>query len=120
MLSSSSNKTDDNNIDSLLQKQDPQEEENSKENNIPYIDTYNNPFARNPIFSDDVEKIVGKGENQEKARPNYNFNECLELIRDSIKNIEASGFKVDSEETNLEKNYQIVIKIEKKEEEAQK
>ncbi len=119
-LLATSDKQEDSSLDSLLQtNNEGQEEKNENEtNNIPYLDTYNNPFARNPIFQDDVEKIVGKGQADGTVKPTYNFNECLELVRNAVKDIESSGFKVDSEEMNFEKNYQIVIKIEKKEEEG--
>ena len=83
---------------------------------VPYLDTYNNPFAHNPIFSDDVEKIMGKKIEEGQEVPKLNFNDCLDVVRDAVKRIEQSGFKVESEEMNFEKNYQIVIKIAKNEE----
>lgn len=87
-----------------------------EKNEVPYLDTYNNPFAHNPIFSDDVEKIMGKKIEEEKEIPKLDFNDCLDVVRDAVKRIEQSGFKVESEEMNFEKNYQIVIKIAKNEE----
>lgn len=87
-----------------------------EKNEVPYLDTYNNPFAHNPIFSDDVEKIMGKKIEEEKEIPKLDFNDCLNVVRDAVKRIEQSGFKVESEEMNFEKNYQIVIKIAKNEE----
>ena len=105
-------------IDSLL-KADPihlGEEKPQEEEKIPYLDTYNNPFAHNPIFQDDVKKIMGIEETKEQKVQKYDFNDCLTLVRNAIHDIESSGFKVDSEEMNFEKNYQIVIKIAKKEE----
>lgn len=83
---------------------------------VPYLDTYNNPFAHNPIFSDDVEKIMGKKIEEGQEVPKLDFNDCLDVVRDAVKRIEQSGFKVESEEMNFEKNYQIVIKIAKNEE----
>ncbi|MCI2042028.1 MAG: ParB/RepB/Spo0J family partition protein [Bacilli bacterium] len=87
-----------------------------EKNEVPYLDTYNNPFAHNPIFSDDVEKIMGKKIEEGQEVPKLNFNDCLDVVRDAVKRIEQSGFKVESEEMNFEKNYQIVIKIAKNEE----
>lgn len=87
-----------------------------EKNEVPYLDTYNNPFAHNPIFSDDVEKIMGKKIEEGQEIPKLDFNDCLNVVRDAVKRIEQSGFKVESEEMNFEKNYQIVIKIAKNEE----
>lgn len=87
-----------------------------EKNEVPYLDTYNNPFAHNPIFSDDVEKIMGKKIEEGQEIPKLDFNDCLDVVRDAVKRIEQSGFKVESEEMNFEKNYQIVIKIAKNEE----
>ncbi len=87
-----------------------------EKNEVPYLDTYNNPFAHNPIFSDDVEKIMGKKIEEGQEIPKLDFNDCLNVVRDAVKRIEQSGFRVDSEEMNFEKNYQIVIKIAKNEE----
>ena len=53
---------------------------------------------------------------QFRKKPSLDFNGCLNTVRDAVKKIELSGFKVESEEMNFEKNYQIVIKIAKKEE----
>lgn len=86
-----------------------------EKNEVPYLDTYNNPFAHNPIFSDDVEKIMGKKIEEGQEIPKLDFNDCLDVVRDAVKRIEQSGFKVESEEMNFEKNYQIVIKIAKNE-----
>lgn len=101
--------------DSLLNvnKGENQVEEKTE---VPYLDTYNNPFAHNPIFSDDVEKIMGKKIEEGQEVPKLDFNDCLDVVRDAVKRIEQSGFKVESEEMNFEKNYQIVIKIAKNEE----
>ena len=87
-----------------------------EKNEVPYLDTYNNPFAHNPIFSDDVEKIMGKKIEEGQEIPKLDFNDCLNVVRDAVKRIEQSGFKVESEEMNFEKNYQIVINIAKNEE----
>lgn len=92
------------------------EKQVEEKNEVPYLDTYNNPFAHNPIFSDDVEKIMGKKIEEGQEVPKLDFNDCLDVVRDAVKRIEQSGFKVESEEMNFEKNYQIVIKIAKNEE----
>ena len=92
------------------------ENQAEEKNEVPYLDTYNNPFAHNPIFSDDVEKIMGKKIEEGQEVPKLDFNDCLDVVRDAVKRIEQSGFKVESEEMNFEKNYQIVIKIAKNEE----
>ncbi len=91
--------------------------QSTQEPKIPYIDTFNNPFARNPIFKDDVQKIEGIAQQQQPPRPNYTLNEAIQLIRDTVRNIENSGYKIDSEEMDFEKNYQIVIRIAKQKEE---
>ena len=115
LLSSSVTPTDTPTTDSLLNTNRGEIQAEEK-NEIPYLDTYNNPFAHNPIFSDDVEKIMGKKIEEGHEIPKLDFNGCLNTVRDAIKRIEQSGFKVESEEMNFEKNYQIVIKIAKNEE----
>ncbi|HIR59699.1 MAG TPA: ParB/RepB/Spo0J family partition protein [Candidatus Onthousia excrementipullorum] len=77
---------------------------------IPSIDTFNNPFAHNPIFSDNVK---ASEEQQKENKPKYTLNESINLVRETLKKIEESGFKVDSEEMDLVNNYQITIKISK-------
>ena len=77
---------------------------------VPSIDTFNNPFAHNPIFSDNVK---ASEEQQKENKPKYTLNESINLIRETLKKIEESGFKVDSEEMDLVNNYQITIKISK-------
>ncbi len=74
------------------------------------INTFNNPFANNPLFQDNIQN------NQEIStvtKPKYNLNESINLVRETLKKIEESGFKVDSEEIDLINNYQITIKISK-------
>ncbi len=85
-------------------------ENSHQEQNIPSIDTFNNPFANNPIFSDNV-KV--NEEQQAALKPKYTLNESINLVRETLKKIEDSGFKVDSEEMDLVNNYQITIKISK-------
>ena len=58
--------------------------------------------------------------NENKSTPTINFGnredvvqDAVNLLRDAIKKIEANGLKVDSDEMNMEKSYQIIIKIEK-------
>ena len=74
------------------------------------LNTFNNPFAHNPIFRDNV-----KATEEQKAalKPKYTLNESINLVRETLKKIEESGFKVDSEEMDLVNNYQITIKISK-------
>lgn len=59
-------------------------------------------------------------ENENKSVPTINFGnredviqDAVNLLRDTVKKIEANGLKVDSDEMNMEKSYQIIIKIEK-------
>jgi len=59
---------------------------------IPSIDTFNNPFAHNPIFRDNVKATE---EEQAALKPKYTLNESINLVRETIKKIEESGFKVD-------------------------
>ena len=58
--------------------------------------------------------------NENKSVPTINFGnredviqDAVNLLRDTVKKIEANGLKVDSDEMNMEKSYQIIIKIEK-------
>ncbi len=99
-------------MDTLLQSVNSPSQE-KQQDNIPYLDTYNNPFARNPIFADDIQKIEGSLQTEESNKPKYDLNESIELIRKVVHDIEDSGFKVDTDEMNFDKNYQIVIKIAK-------
>ena len=73
------------------------------------IDSFNNPFANNPIFKDSISSV----EEPKEEKPKYTLNESINLIRDTLKKIEDSGFKIDSEEMDLVNNYQITIKISK-------
>jgi len=57
---------------------------------------------------------------KEEQKIKYNLNEAIDLIREAIKKVENSGMKIDAEEMNLDKNYQIVIKIDKNEESIEK
>ena len=80
-----------------------------EQNSIPQVDTFNNPFAHNPIFQSDIKN----NEEKEEMKPKYTLNESINLVRETLKKIEDSGFKVDSEEMDLVNNYQITIKISK-------
>ena len=86
-----------------------------KENNqqtppVPSVNPFNNPFAKNPIFSDTIKT---NEQNQQERRPKYTLNESINLIRETLKKLEESGLKIDSEEMDLVNNYQITIKISK-------
>jgi len=116
LLSSSVTPTNNTSTPDSLLNVNRGENQVEEKNEVPYLDTYNNPFAHNPIFSDDVEKIMGKKIEEGQEVPKLDFNDCLDVVRDAVKRIEQSGFKVESEEMNFEKNYQIVIKIAKNEE----
>lgn len=116
LLSSSVTPTNNTSTPDSLLNVNKGENQAEEKNEVPYLDTYNNPFAHNPIFSDDVEKIMGKKIEEGQEVPKLDFNDCLDVVRDAVKRIEQSGFKVESEEMNFEKNYQIVIKIAKNEE----
>ena len=97
-------------MDNLLAGVNNNNNNNKNENNsIPSLDTFNNPFAHNPIFGDNIKQR----EEMQPAPPKYSLNECINLVRDALKKIEESGFKVDSEEMDLVNNYQITIKISK-------
>ncbi len=74
------------------------------------VDTFNNPFASNPLFKD---TILNKEEKEKNNKQKYTLNESIELIRKTLKEIENSGVKIDSEEIDLVNNYQITIKISK-------
>ena len=57
--------------------------------------------------------------NENNPIQTINFNhenslqDSINIIREAIKKVESTGLKVDSDEMNLEKSYQVVIKIEK-------
>ena len=98
-------------MDTLLAGVTTKENNTSQEGtSIPSIDTFNNPFAHNPIFRDNVKATE---EEQAILKPKYTLNESINLVRETLKKIEESGFKVDSEEMDLVNNYQITIKISK-------
>ena len=94
-------------MDNLLagveKKEQPAQEE------VPILDTINNPFAKNPIFQDNVQSLVQEA----PVKPKYTLNESINLIREVTRKIEDSGFKIDEEEMDFANNYQIVIKIAK-------
>lgn len=96
-------------MDKLLAGVD-QNNSSFQDKNIPPVDTFNNPFAKNPIFSDNIKSIEKE---QANNKPKYTLNESINLIRETLRKIEESGFKVDSEEMDLVNNYQITIKIAK-------
>ena len=85
------------------------EEQSNDKPDIPPVDMFNNPFARNPIFGDNI-KEDSPITNQ---TPKYTLNESINLVRETLRKIENSGFKVESTETDLANNYQITIKIAK-------
>lgn len=84
---------------------------------IPPVDTFNNPFAHNPIFQDNV---IQEENNKIKQKPRYTLNESINLVRETTKEIENSGFNVDVEEMNFANTYQIVIKISKEQKQEEK
>ena len=97
-------------MDSLLAGVTSNQNNSKEENpNIPQVDTFNNPFAHNPIFSDNIKEREERNIN----RPKYTLNESINLVRETLKKIEESGFKVDTDEVDLVNNYQITIKISK-------
>ena len=83
--------------------------EEPKEEKVPPIDMFNNPFASNPIFGDNIKEEP----NVSSAAPKYTLNESINLVRETLRKIENSGFKVETTETDLANNYQITIKIAK-------
>ena len=85
------------------------EVEKNEEPKIPAVDTFNNPFAKNPIFQDNISSINQTTE----QKPKYSLNESINMVRETVKKIEESGFKTDVEEMDFINNYQIVIKISK-------
>ena len=97
-------------MDTLLAGVNTNDNKEKDQSTVPSINTFNNPFASNPIFSDNIKKIE---EQQEANKPKYTLNESINLIRETIKRVEESGFKVDEEEMDLINNYQITIKISK-------
>ena len=41
------------------------------------------------------------------------INDMIRIIRDAMEEVEASGYKIDSDEMDLQNSYQIIINIEK-------
>ena len=64
-------------------------------------------------YPTDALPTMSREEQQEANKPKYTLNESINLIRETIKKVEESGFKVDEEEMDLINNYQITIKISK-------
>ncbi len=93
-------------MDTLLAGMNQQEDKTPP---IAPVDPYNNPFARNPIFRQEVTEQ----NNQDQAAPKMTINESISILRDTVKKLEASGIKIDTDEMDLVNNYQIVIKIAK-------
>ncbi len=89
----------------------------TQDTSIPQVTSFNNPFASNPIFADN---IVTNKDQENSNKPKYTLNESINLVRETLKKIEEAGFKVDSEEMDLVNNYQITIKISKDNSEEQK
>ena len=85
------------------------EEQSNDKPDIPPVDMFNNPFARNPIFGDNIKEDSPITNHT----PKYTLNESINLVRETLRKIENSGFKVESTETDLANNYQITIKIAK-------
>ena len=83
--------------------------EEPKEEKVPPIDMFNNPFASNPIFGDNIKEETKVS----STTPKYTLNESINLVRETLRKIENSGFKVETTETDLANNYQITIKIAK-------
>lgn len=74
------------------------------------INSFNDPFAHNPLFQDNIEN---NKELSTITKPKYSLNESINLVRETLKKIEESGFIVDIDEVDLVNNYQITIKISK-------
>ena len=94
-------------MDNLLAGVEKKEQQAQEE--VPILDTINNPFAKNPIFQDNVQSLIQEA----PIKPKYTLNESINLIREATRKIEDSGFKIDEEEMDFANNYQIVIKIAK-------
>lgn len=65
----------------------------------------------NSVALDNENKVYrSPGENKKTIN---NINDAIEILRNSIKQIENMGLKIEKDEMSLEKSYQIIIKIEK-------
>ena len=62
-------------------------------------------------YNDQYDPIMPKQENQQ---PTIDFKTIISLIRKCSQAIENSGYKIETEEYNLDNLYQVVFKIEKK------
>ena len=51
--------------------------------------------------------------NKIEQRENYNTKQMVDRIRETLKDLEMHGAKIDIDEMNFENEYQILIKIDK-------
>lgn len=82
----------------------------SKTNNIEENNTQQPVENQINPFQESINDYVDIPKNNE---PKKDISDIINKARNSIKEIESSGFKVDTEEYDFEDMYQIVIKIEK-------
>ena len=103
-----------------------QNNENDSKNNFGYDDNLNNTIDNNaksqtqfekvpePIivndYNDQYDPIMPKTQNKQ---PTIDFKTIINLIRKCSQAIENSGYKIETEEYNLDNLYQVVFKIEK-------
>ena len=69
-------------------------------NNVPLSDTFNVSLEQN-----NSQINVDSTEN--------NINKAISIIREALDKVQATGLKIEKDEMNLEKSYQIIIKIDK-------
>lgn len=62
---------------------------------------------------DQVELLDPDYEEKQKAAAGLDLNNAINHIRTELENLTNKGFKIDSEESDLSNEYQIIIKIEK-------
>ena len=109
-------------------KTDPEKEEPETSSDyfkIPEFDSETDPSpiinsTDNNMFISTASNTVEKKE--EPIQPveqatNYSIEQATDKIRDLVKDLKEHGIKINTDEMNFEKSYQIIIKIDKTEEE---
>lgn len=100
-------------------------DEEEKDDNATIAETANIPTTNNNFMtSDDIQPIIITDYNKQYdpilpvsnsiATPTIDFKHILNLIRNLSDEIEGYGYKIETDEIDLENNYQVIFNIEKK------
>lgn len=96
-------------------KTDPLEQEKTEEDyfKTPDLTSINLPEISNPMNND----LFNTTEpNEESSSSNYTIEQATEKIRELVSDLKDHGIKVNTDEMNFEKSYQIIIKLDKNKE----